>query len=106
MTLCEVRGKSTRRLRKVFVLLKPEMMDAIRGLQAARKLRGIPASNKYLFGRPNSDGPMDGCKAMRDVTEQCKGLQRPKAIRSRQLRTYLATTLQVYLNVLNISYII
>jgi len=96
MSLCEVRGKSTRRLRKVFVLLKPEMMGAVRVLLAARELLGIPSSNKYLFARPNSDGPMDGCTAMRDVTGQCKVLKKPKAIRSRQLRTYLATTLQVY----------
>ena len=38
---------------------------------------------------------MDGCAAMRQTTERCPGLDNPKAIRSKLLRHYIATNLQV-----------
>lgn len=39
---------------------------------------------------------MDGCTAMRMVTNECPGLQEPGRIRTREMRRYLATTAQVY----------
>ena len=64
--------------------------------RVTRAMVGISTSNPYVFARKGlSQTPIDGCKAMRDVTEGCPGLQLPKAIRSTKLRKYLATTLQV-----------
>lgn len=39
--------------------------------------------------------PLDGCEAMRIVTEICPRLTYPERIRSRKIRKYLATTCQV-----------
>ena len=94
MTVIEVRGKSTRGLRKVFVILSEEMLKACQHLIETRLYVGIDPSNEYLFARL-SGSAMDGCKAMRDITERCPGLEHPKLIRTRLLRKYLATTIQL-----------
>ena len=100
MDLVEVRGKSTRGIRKVFILLTPDMSEAIEYLLHTRVKVGISTSNPYVFARKGqSQTPIDGCKAMRDVTEGCPGLQLQKTIRSTKLRKYPATTLQVSISV-------
>ena len=94
MTVIEVRGKSTRGLRKVFVILSEQMLKACQHLIAMRMYAGIPPSNEYLFARPNGT-VLDGCQAMRDVSVRCSGLECPELIRTRLLRKYLATTIQL-----------
>ncbi|KAJ8320563.1 hypothetical protein KUTeg_002150 [Tegillarca granosa] len=94
MHLLEVRGKSTRGLRKMFILLSPEMIAGIDYLLNSRIYVGVNPSNKYVFGRTTLN-PIDGCTAMRDVTDKCPSLEKPKTIRSRLLRKYLATVSQV-----------
>ena len=59
-----------------------------------RMYAGIPSSNEYLFARPGGTA-LDGCKAMRDITSKCPGLESPQLIRTRLLRKYLATTIQL-----------
>lgn len=95
MQLIEVRGKSTRGLRKVFVLLTLDMVQGICHLLSSRIYAGVDPSNIYVFAR-TTQSPLDGCEAMRDVTTNCPGLIKPELIRTRLLRKYLATTCQVY----------
>jgi hypothetical protein len=45
--------------------------------------------------RPDGTTPRDGCAAMRRVTNECPGLKQPETIRSRLLRRYIGTNLQV-----------
>ena len=97
MDLVEVRGKSTRGIRKVFILLTTEMVDAITYLIQHRRAVGVKDTNRYIFARENSDTPINGCEAMRACIDQCDGLSNPKSIRTRGLRKYMATTLQVYI---------
>ena len=94
MSVVEVRGKSTRGLRKVFVIMSEEMLKACQHLIETRMYAGIPSSNEYLFARPGGTA-LDGCKAMRDITSKCPGLESPQLIRTRLLRKYLATTIQL-----------
>ncbi len=94
MIAIEVRGKSTRGLRKVFVVLTTAMLRACEHLIRMRMYVGIPPLNPYLFVKP-SGSVLDGCRAMRDVTQRCPGLERPDLIRTRLLRKYLATTIQI-----------
>ena len=49
----------------------------------------------FLFLRQSDKTPLDGCTAMRKITEECPGLKEPKRIRTREMRRYLATTTQV-----------
>lgn len=94
MQLIEVRGKSTRGLRKVFILLTPDMVEGIAYLLRTRIYAGVDPLNKYVFGRANGS-PIDGCGAMRYVAEACPNLKKPELIRTRLLRKYMATTSQV-----------
>ena len=54
---------------------------------------GIPPCNAYLFTRPNGY-VLDGCRAMKEITSRCPGLECPELIRTRLLRKYLATKIQ------------
>jgi len=97
MSLVEVRGKSTRRLRKVFILLTPGMREGLAYLISNRENVDIMPNNPFVFARQNTTSPISGCEAMRKVTDECPGLVDPGSIRTRQLRKYFATTLQVKL---------
>lgn len=92
--MVEVRGKSTRGVRKVFILFTLDMVDGIQHLLRTRIYAGVNPENQFVFGRTGTT-PLDGCTAMRDVTDSCPSLIRPELIRSRLLRKYLATTSQV-----------
>ena len=94
MVAIEVRGKSTRGMRKVFVVLSQPMLRLCQHLIQTRMYVGIPPSNVYLFTRP-SGSVLDGCRAMREVTVRCPDLECPELIRTRLLRKYLATTIQL-----------
>jgi hypothetical protein len=94
MDLVEVRGKSTRKLRRVFLLLTRDMTAGIQHLLTTRIHAGITPENKYVFGR-TSNLPLDGCTAIREITSDCPGLANPNLIRSRTIRKYLATSTQV-----------
>ena len=94
MKVIEVRGKSTRGLRKVFIILSEHMNKACFHLLTTRPYVGIDSSNPYLFARCENS-PLDGCQAMRIVSEKCPGLQNPERIRTRLLRKHLATTVQI-----------
>ncbi|GFS17704.1 hypothetical protein ElyMa_004989200 [Elysia marginata] len=96
MDLIEVQGKSPRGLRKVFVVLTPEMVEGCNNqLLKTRCHAGGDPDDPFLFPRLNSLGPIDGCKAMREVTAACTTLKEPTLIRSRLLRRYTATTTQI-----------
>ncbi|XP_064630705.1 uncharacterized protein LOC135494501 [Lineus longissimus] len=91
MALIEVRGKSTRSLRKVFILLSPDMVEQIEYLIKKRKI-----ISPYVFSRPREiNSPTDGCEAIRVVTSKCPMLRNPASIRTRGLRKYMATTAQI-----------
>ena len=95
MQLIEVRGKSTRKLRKVFILVTDLMQEGLEYLLRTRQKAGIHACNPYLFARISKTTPLDGCTAVREITAMCPGLDNPQTIRSRLLRKYMATNLQV-----------
>ena len=95
MELIEVRGKSTRGLRKVFIVLTPEMIEACEHLLKTKYHSGQSSDNPYFFSRKNSLSPIDGCTAMREITALCKQIKEPDLIRSRLLRRYMATTIQI-----------
>ena len=95
MDLIEVRGKSVRGLRKVFIVLTQEMVQACEHLLKTRYHAKQNLDNPFLFSRPNSLGPIDGCTAMREITNLCEQLKEPNLIRSRLLRKYMATTIQI-----------
>ncbi|XP_078312171.1 uncharacterized protein LOC111134313 isoform X1 [Crassostrea virginica] len=94
MELVEVRGKSTRKLRKVFILLTPDMTAGINHLLSTRIYAGVAPNNRYVFSR-STDLPLDGCLAMRQITTDCPGLSSPDLIRTRLIRKYLATSTQI-----------
>ena len=94
MKVIEVRGKSTRATRKVYILLTQDMVNALDYI-VTKRLHA--KGNPFLFARKTATTPLDGCEAMRVVTERCPSLQHPSSIRSTTLRTYLATTAQVTL---------
>jgi hypothetical protein len=95
MELVEVRGKSTRGIRKVFIILTPDMVSGINYLLSRRKLVDVSNQNPFLFARRSDITPLDGCEAMRTITNLCPKLEKPETIRSTKLRKYLATTTQV-----------
>ena len=95
--LLEVRGKRTCALRKVFILLTPDMVNGLNYLAQTRKQVGISSRNNYMFARRSCVTPLDGCTSIKEQVDDCPGLGSPEAIRSRSLRKYLATTLQVTL---------
>ena len=70
MSVIEVRGKSTRSIRKVFVLLSSDLVRAIDYVLRKRNYH-----NPYVFGRRGCPTPIDGCQAMRYVLEQCPNLK-------------------------------
>ncbi|KAH3729262.1 hypothetical protein DPMN_055229 [Dreissena polymorpha] len=94
MELLEVRGKSTRGLRKVFVILSTDMVEGLSHLLMVRAQAGVPSTNTFLFSRC-TDSPQDGCEALRVVTSKCHNLAFPERVRTTKLRKYLATTTQV-----------
>lgn len=53
MELLEVRGKSTRKLRKVFILYSLVMTKTVDHLLATRFHAGVALPNKYVFSRNN-----------------------------------------------------
>ncbi|XP_052812935.1 uncharacterized protein LOC128240355 isoform X3 [Mya arenaria] len=94
MELLEVRGKSTRGLRKVFVILSTDMVEGLSHLLMVRAQAGVPSTNTFLFSRC-TDSPQDGCEALRVVTSKCHNLAFPERVRTTKLRKYLATTTQI-----------
>ena len=92
----EVRGKSVRGIRKVFLLLTEAMVSSLQYLLKTRTTAGIVASNPYVFARRHTDTMIDGCTAVRTVVSGIEDkLENPKTLRSRSLRKYLATISQV-----------
>lgn len=85
MELLEVRGKSTRKLRKVFILYSPVTTKRVNHLLATRFHAGVALTNKYVFSR-TTYLPIDVCTAMRQVTPISQGLSSPHFITTRLLR--------------------
>ena len=93
MNLFEVRGKSTRGLCKVFILLTKEITENVQYLVNFFPCHGV--HTEYVVSRRSGTSPLDGCTAMWDITAPCPDFQNPDAIRSTKLCRYLATTTQV-----------
>jgi hypothetical protein len=97
MELLEVRGKSTRKLRQVFILLTPSMTAGIKHLLSTRIHAGVASNSKYVFSKKQMNLPLDGDAAIHQVITSCPGLNAPQLIGSRLtfIRKYLATSIQV-----------
>ncbi|XP_074652770.1 uncharacterized protein LOC141907100 [Tubulanus polymorphus] len=90
MRVIEIRGKSTRSIRGVYILLTEKMVKAIEHILDTRQ-----STSDFIFARKRADTPLDGCTAMREMTKLCPGLNAPERIRSTKLRSFFATTLQI-----------
>lgn len=88
-----MRGK---RGRKVPILMTPEIVDAMKILIEARQLVGVNPGNKYIFAAPTRGSLkyLRGPDCLGAVVKQCK-LENPSAIKSTQLRKYVATVSQI-----------
>ncbi|GFO33346.1 hypothetical protein PoB_005985100 [Plakobranchus ocellatus] len=95
MGLIEVRRKSTRGLIKIFIILTQERIQACDQLVKTKIHVGLDPENHFLFSRQNCLGSINGLKAMREITNLCERVKEPKLIRSRLLRDYMATTIQI-----------
>ena len=93
-------GKSRKNV-DAFVLLPPDAKNAIDLLNTLRDEVGVLATNKYIFARLNSNSPLTGNTDLREVVNNCPGLQFPERITSTTLRKYISTVSQVCL--INVS---
>ena len=93
MDLVYVRGK---RARKVPILLTAEIVSAMRALIKTRHTIGVSKENRYIFAAPSrgSINYLRGPDCLNAVVKRCS-LQNPSAIKSTQLRKYVATVSQI-----------
>jgi hypothetical protein len=89
--LAKIIGKKQRH---VPILLPIFLSNAVDVLLKNRNNCGITTKNKYLFARPGSDKTFAGCGLMRKFSLQYN-LEKPKLMRSTNLRKHLATSIQV-----------
>ncbi len=87
-------GKSRKNV-DAYVLLPPDAKGAIDLLISMRKDVGIPSNNPYIFARMNSCSPLTGNTDLREIVDECPGLENPERISSTSLRKYIATVSQV-----------
>ena len=74
MKVIEVRAKSTRGLRKVYIILSEWMNKACLHLLNTKLHAGINPLNPYLFVK-SERSPLDGCQAMLVMCERCDRLR-------------------------------
>ena len=67
-------GKSRENV-DAFVLLPPDAKLAIDSLIDTRAQVGVPAANRYTFGRMNSNTPMAGHTELQELAFMCQGLK-------------------------------
>eukprot|EP00795_Rhopilema_esculentum_P013171 gene13171-3969_t len=93
MDLVYVRGK---RSRKVPILLTAEIVNAMKALIKTRDAVGVSNENKYVFAAPSrgSLNYLRGPDCLNAVVKSCQ-LKNPSAIKSTQLRKYVATVSQI-----------
>ena len=91
MDMVVVSGKSQKNV-QAFILITP---DAKQGIESLCKDGHRNPNSLYIFDKPNTLAPMDGCGAMRSITDICPGLQYPERIRSNKIRQYLAVFARV-----------
>ena len=94
MDLVIVRGKSVKNTR-AFVLIPPDVKQALELLCNTRDAYCTPSTNKYMFPRKTSDTPVSGTVVMKEMADNCPLLDHPERIRSTKLRKYIATLSQV-----------
>jgi hypothetical protein len=95
MDLVVVAGKSVKNTH-AYVLLPPDCQTAITTLMSTRSGVRVPASNKFLFARLNSDTPLSGTQDLRDLSNECPLLEFPDRITTTKLRKYIATVSKYY----------
>ena len=88
-----IRGKRDR----VYLILQPEMKEALDLLTKCWTAVGIDQDNIFLFPRSMGADFLNGCKCMADILEKVEGLEYPEQIRSTTHRMYIATVVQVNL---------
>lgn len=89
--MIEVRGKRN----PVYLILTPEVQQALELLIECRPIVGIFKENIYLFPRASGDGCIEGHKCLSDLLGNVEGLQYPDRICSTSMRKYIATVVQV-----------
>lgn len=87
-------GKSRKNV-DAYVILPPDAKEAIELLNSTRMTVGVSNANPYVFARLNSNTPLSGNGDLKEIVEQCGGLQHPERITSTGLRRYIATVSQV-----------
>ncbi|XP_061167349.1 uncharacterized protein LOC133176206 [Saccostrea echinata] len=94
MDLVEGFGKSKKNM-KAYILLTPDSKRALEVLTRLRSAVGVSPTNKYMFARLNSNTPLSGTTAMKELLGKCEGLKHPENITSTSLRKYIATVSQI-----------
>ena len=93
MHVVQVRGKRTRGVRKMHLVITPDEKEIIEYVLQHRTVQ-----RDYVL-TPYDNKPMNGCQIIRELKAECPGLQNPDIIRSRRLRKYIAMTTEVnYMN--------
>ncbi len=99
-------GKSRKNV-DAYIIIPPDVKEAMELMQKTRKLVQVPQTNKYFFARLNAETPLDGDElATLTKADDCPHLQHPERIRARLLRTYIGTVSQVNFMMLIIPFII
>ncbi|XP_061165845.1 uncharacterized protein LOC133174766 [Saccostrea echinata] len=80
---------------KAYILLTPDSKRALEVLTRLRSAVGVSPTNKYMFARLNSNTPLSGTTAMKELLGKCEGLKNPENITSTSLRKYIATVSQI-----------
>ena len=81
----------------VYLILHPEIKEALDLLTKCLTAVGIDPDNIFLFPRTMGADFLNGCKCMADILEKVEGLEYPERNRSTAHRMYIATVVQVNL---------
>ncbi|KAK0144115.1 N-lysine methyltransferase KMT5A-A [Merluccius polli] len=85
MTIVGKRG------RKVPLLLTPIMRESLDLLVEKREECGVLKENVFLFALPQSENSLRGYNCLKELVEDCDGINNPTALTSTKLRKHIAT---------------
>ena len=85
MTIVGKRG------RKVPLLLTPIIRESLDLLVEKREECGVLNENVFLFALPQSENSLRGYSCLKELVEDCDGINNPKALTSTKLRKHIAT---------------
>lgn len=94
MDMVVAAGKSVKN-NDAFVIIPPDVKEALTTLILKRDAVGIPVANPFLFARPTANTSLTGNTELSEIVHACPGIKHPERIKSTGLRKYIATVTQV-----------